>query len=66
MVNRRIRTVLISLFSPSTAADFHYRRDARMAGISTKEYDFSVTHPNSNWSIHIGGPPTIPDTAAPY
>jgi hypothetical protein len=48
-------TVLISLFSPSTAADFHYRRDARMAGILTKEYDFSVTHPNSNWSIHIGG-----------
>jgi hypothetical protein len=48
-------TVLISLFSPATAADFHYRRDARMAGILTKEYDFSVTHPNSNWSIHIGG-----------
>jgi hypothetical protein len=48
-------TVLISLFSPATGTEFHYRRDARMAGILTKEYDFTVTHANSNWSIHIGG-----------
>jgi len=48
-------TVLISLFSPATGAEFHYRRDARMAGIATKEYDFTVTHPHSNWSIHTGG-----------
>jgi hypothetical protein len=47
-------TVLIGLFSPGTAAEFHYRRDSRIAGISTKEYDFSVTHPRSNWSIHMG------------
>jgi hypothetical protein len=47
-------TVLIGLFSPGTAAEFHYRRDSRIAGISTKEYDFSVTHAHSNWTIHTG------------
>jgi hypothetical protein len=47
-------TVLISLFSPATATEFHYRKDSRIAGILTKEYDFSVTHTRSNWSIHMG------------
>ncbi len=47
-------TVLISLFSPGTGAEFHYRKDARIAGIATKEYDFTVTHPNSNWRISMG------------
>jgi len=47
-------TVLISLFSPGTAADFHYRKDTRVAGILTKEYDFTVTHPHSNWRISMG------------
>jgi hypothetical protein len=47
-------TVLISLFSPGTATEFHYRKDARIAGISTKEYDFSVTHARSNWRISMG------------
>jgi hypothetical protein len=46
-------TVLISLFSPGTAADFHYRKDARIAGILTKEYDFTVTHARSNWRISM-------------
>jgi hypothetical protein len=47
-------TVLIGLFSPGTAAEFHYRKDSRIAGILTKEYDLSVTHAHSNWSIHTG------------
>jgi len=47
-------TVLIGLFSPGTAAEFHYRRDSRIAGILTKEYDFTVTHAHSNWTIHTG------------
>ncbi len=47
-------TVLIGLFSPGTAADFHYLKDARIAGILTKQYSFSVTHANSNWGIHFG------------
>ena len=48
-------TILIDLFSPSTAADFHYNRDSRIAGIPTKEYDFSIKHANSHWEIHMGG-----------
>jgi hypothetical protein len=47
-------TVLIDLFSPQTAADFHYRRDSRTAGVLTKEYDFNVTHANSHWNVHMG------------
>lgn len=47
-------TVLISLFSPATATEFHYRKDSRIAGINTKEYDFTVTHARSNWNIHMG------------
>ncbi|MGA3237186.1 MAG: hypothetical protein ABSG03_12840 [Bryobacteraceae bacterium] len=47
-------TVLISLFSPGTATEFHYRRDSRIAGILTKEYDFTVTHAHSNWRISMG------------
>lgn len=47
-------TILIDLFAPQTAADFRYTRDSRMAGILTKEYDFSVTHANSHWLIHMG------------
>jgi hypothetical protein len=47
-------TVLIDLFAPQTAADFHYVRDSRMAGVLTKEYTFNVTHANSHWTIHMG------------
>jgi len=46
-------TILIDLFSPATAADFHYRKDSRIAGILTKEYDFTVTHARSHWEIHM-------------
>jgi hypothetical protein len=48
-------TVLIDLFDPSTAAEFHYTRDSRMAGINTKEFDFNVTHEHSHWSVHAEG-----------
>jgi hypothetical protein len=47
-------TVLIDLFAPQTAADFHYQRDSRMGGVLTKEYSFNVTHANSHWTIHMG------------
>ena len=47
-------TVLIDLFSPATAADFHFRRDSRTAGIVAKMYDFDVSREHSHWSIHMG------------
>ncbi len=47
-------TMLIDLLSPATAADFHYRRDERTGGVSTKVYDYSVKQPNSHWQITMG------------
>ncbi len=47
-------TMLISLFWPSTATEFHYRKDSRIAGISTKEYDYTIAHATSDWIIGAG------------
>jgi hypothetical protein len=47
-------TVLVDLFSPATAADFHFRRDSRTGGILAKMYDFEVDREHSHWSIHAG------------
>jgi hypothetical protein len=47
-------SVLIDLFSPATAADFMYRRDTRINGISAKMYDYSVTRDHSHWNITMG------------
>jgi hypothetical protein len=47
-------TVLIDLFSPATAADFHFRRDSRAGGVMAKMYDFAVLRERSHWSIHSG------------
>ena len=48
-------TVLIDLFSPDTATQFHYSRDSRIAGAVAKEYSFSVARENSHWIVHDGG-----------
>ncbi len=48
-------TILVNLFHPGTAADFHYKKDSRAAGIVSKVYDFNVDHQHSNWDIHFGG-----------
>jgi len=46
-------TILIDLFSPATAADFHYARDSRSGGVSAKVYDFSVVRERSHWQISM-------------
>jgi len=48
-------TVLVDLFSPATAADFHYNRESRSGGVSAKMYDFTVARENSHWRITMGG-----------
>ena len=53
-------TVLVDLFSPATNANFHYRKDSRVAGINTKEYDFDVARENSHWNIHMGSQTYMP------
>src|SRR5450432_1620755 len=45
-------TVLLNLFAPYTAAEFHLRRDSRAGGIMAKMYDFEVQREHSSWSIH--------------
>ncbi|HXS94360.1 MAG TPA: hypothetical protein VN736_07125 [Candidatus Limnocylindrales bacterium] len=47
-------TMLIDLFSPATAADFHYVRVSRSGGVSARVYDFDVQHDNSHWDVHMG------------
>jgi hypothetical protein len=46
-------TILIDLFSPATDAAFRSAGDSRMAGVSTKKYDFSVKRENSHWAVHM-------------
>jgi hypothetical protein len=46
-------TVLIDLLSPATDAQFRGMGDSRMAGVSTKKYDFEVKRENSHWTIHM-------------
>ena len=45
-------TVLLNLFAPYTAAEFHLRRDSRAGGVMAKMYDFEVLREHSSWSIH--------------
>jgi hypothetical protein len=46
-------TVLADVFSPGTAADFHYRRESRSGGRAAMVYDFSVDRPHSHWRIMV-------------
>ena len=53
-------TVLIDLFSPATAAEFHFRRDSRAGSVLAKMYEFDVARENSHWSIHAGSQMYVP------
>jgi len=53
-------TVLIDLFSPSTAAQFHFRRESRVGPVMAKMYDFEVEREHSHWSIHQGSQSYLP------
>jgi hypothetical protein len=44
-------TILINLFNPGTAAEFHYLQDSRVNGVNAKKYSLEVTHANSHWSV---------------
>jgi hypothetical protein len=53
-------TMLIDLFSPGTAADFHYQRDSRAGSVLAKMYEFDVARENSHWSVHAGSQMYVP------
>ncbi len=46
-------TMLLDLFAPWTAADFHLRRAAWTAGVETKVYDFEVDRAHSHWNVEV-------------
>jgi hypothetical protein len=52
--------VLINLFNPATAAEFHFRRDSRAGNVTAKMYDFEVAKENSHWDIHAGAQSYMP------
>ena len=53
-------TILINLFSPATAAQFHFKRDSRVGNIMAKMYDFEVERERSSWQIHMGSQTYMP------
>jgi hypothetical protein len=53
-------TILINLFSPATAADFHPKGTSRAAGVNARLYDFEVPHERSSWEIHVAGQTYLP------
>lgn len=46
-------TVLIDLFAPATAAEFHFRGESRIGGVNTRVYDFDVARENSHWNVKM-------------
>lgn len=53
-------TILINLFAPGTAAQFHFKRDSRVGNITAKMYDFEVERERSSWQIHMGSQTYMP------
>ncbi len=53
-------TILINLFNPLTAAQFHYVGDSRAGSVNAKKYDFEVKHENSHWSVKFGSQEYVP------
>jgi hypothetical protein len=53
-------TVLIELFEPATAAQFHFRRSERIAGVNARVYDYDVDHARSRWNIIMAAQSYLP------
>jgi hypothetical protein len=46
-------TALVDLFSPSTRANFYFRRTGKAAGREARVYEFQVSQPNSHWRVTV-------------
>jgi hypothetical protein len=53
-------SVLKDVFSPATAADFEFRKEARSAGRASMVYDFSVEREHSHWEIMVASQMVTP------
>ena len=46
-------TMLLNLFAPWTAAEFHQRRTGSIGGIEARVYNFEVDRAHSNWHVQV-------------
>jgi hypothetical protein len=53
-------TTLRDLFSPSTAAEFHVRRDTTINGLQARIYDFAVEREHSHWRVIVASQSVFP------
>ena len=53
-------TVMLDLFSPATAADFRYRRQAKSGGRDAYMFDFEVERENSHWHVEVASQSILP------
>jgi len=53
-------TLLRDLFSDSTQADFRYRRDSSIAGMTAAVYDYTVLRENSHWRVQVPSQSVFP------
>jgi hypothetical protein len=53
-------TLLLSLFAPATAAEFHFRNNDRIAGVDARVYGFEVNRENSHWTLHFASQTYLP------
>ena len=53
-------TLLRDIFSPATAAEFHFRKDSTVAGMAAALYDFKVEHQNSHWHVQVASQSVFP------
>jgi hypothetical protein len=53
-------TMLMDLLSPSTDADFRYRKQSRSGGRDASVFDFEVDHEHSHWNIQAPSQSVLP------
>jgi hypothetical protein len=53
-------TLLRDVFSPATAAEFHFRKDSTIAGMSAALYDFKVERQGSHWHVQVASQSVFP------
>ena len=53
-------TLLRDIFSPATAAEFHFRKDTAISGKSAALYDFKVAREGSHWHVMVASQSVFP------
>jgi hypothetical protein len=53
-------SMLVDLFSPATDADFQYRKQDAVSGVTALVYDFQVDRENSHWHIQVASQSVVP------